>query len=656
MTAEILIVDDSLTVRMALTEILEAAGFTCLACADGASARHALAEGEFSLAVLDVLLPDDDGVDLLKLIRETPRTAGMAVILLSSEAEVRHRVRGLKAGADDYIGKPYDAAYLVGRARDHIRRLRGSLRNRNDSVLIIDDSPTFRNALREMLEDAGYEVLPAVSGEEGLRLAADARPAAVICDGNLPGIDGATVIRRIRLDAALRGTPCLLLTGSDKSTGAELQAFDAGADDFVSKDEDRDVILARVRAVLRNAAERDGQRDTDSLQAPKRILAVDDSPTYLNELGDILSGEGYEVQLAHSGAEALLLLSVQPVDCVLLDLVMPGIDGVETCRRIKAAPGLRDTPVMMLTAVEDRRAMIEALSAGADDYLSKSGDADTLRARVMAQIRRKLQLEDTRRIREELLRREVEAAEERAARETAEARAAMATELELKNQELEAFSYSVAHDLRAPLRSIDGFSLALLEDYNELLDDAGREFLDRIRDSTAHMSKLIDDLLALSRVTRGEFMRREVDLSAIAGAVIGRLRLADPDRRVEIDIAENMWASGDPALLEVALENLLGNAWKFTRKAADARISLGPEIHNRQQVFVVRDNGAGFDMAQAGKLFNVFTRLHAARDFEGTGIGLATVLRVMRRHGGRIWAEGRVGEGAAFFFTLEAKP
>lgn len=654
MTAEILIVDDSLTVRMALTETLEEAGFSCLSCPDGASARRALATDDFKLAVLDVLLPDDDGVELLKLIREDPRTAGMAVVLLSSEAEVRHRVRGLTAGADDYVGKPYDSTYLVGRVRDHLRRLKGLAQETSAAILVIDDSPTFRNAMVEMLEEAGYKVLPSISGEEGLRIAADARPAALIVDGSLPGIDGPTVIRRIRLDAALRQTPCLLLTGSDEGS-AELQAFDAGADAFVRKGEENEVILARLQALLRRAGQ-PTKRDTDSLQAPKRILAVDDSPTYLNELGEILRGEGYEVQLAPSGAEALLLLSVQPVDCVLLDLVMPGIDGIETCRRIKTAPGLRDIPVVMLTAVEARKAMIEALSVGADDYLSKSGDADALRARVLAQIRRKQLQDETRRIREELLRKEIEAAEERSARETAEAKAAMAEELELKNQELEAFSYSVAHDLRAPLRSIDGFSLALLEDYAEVLDEGGKEFLARIRDSTAHMSRLIDDLLKLSKVTRSDFVDREVDLSFIARACVARLRQADPDRQVEVVIPEGLWVSGDAALLEVALDNLLGNAWKFTRKTGGARIELAEETQDRRRVFVIRDNGAGFDMAQAGKLFNVFTRLHAAHDFEGTGIGLATVLRVIRRHGGRIWAEGAVGKGAAFFFTLEAKP
>jgi len=655
MTADILIVDDSLTVRMALMELLEAAGFSCLACQDGTSARLALATTPFKLAILDVLLPDDDGVELLTLIREDPRTASMAVILLSSEAEVHHRVRGLTAGADDYVGKPYDSTYLIGRVRDHLRRLRGSAPEAGDAILVIDDSPTFRMALLEMLEEAGYKVLPAISGEEGLRIAADARPAAVIVDGSLPGIDGPTVIRRIRLDAALRLTPCLLLTGSDEG-GAELQAFDAGADAFVRKGEESDVILARLHALLRTASHADTKRDTDSLQAPKRILAVDDSLTYLNELGEILRGDGYDVQLAHSGAEALLLLSVQLVDCVLLDLVMPGIDGIETCRRIKAAPGLRDIPVVMLTAVEDRKAMIEALSAGADDYLSKSGDADALRARVMAQIRRKQLQDETRRIREQLLRKEIEAAEERAARETAEAKAAMAEELEFKNQELEAFSYSVAHDLRAPLRSIDGFGLALLEDYADVLDEPGREFLNRIRDSTAHMGRLIDDLLKLSKVARSEFVGREVDLSAVAHACVARLREADPDRRIEVVIPEGLWVSGDAALLEVALDNLIGNAWKFTRKTDAARIELAIETQDGRRVVVVRDNGAGFDMAYAGKLFNVFTRLHPSHEFEGTGIGLATVLRVVRRHGGRIWAEGKVGEGAAFFFTLEATP
>ncbi len=390
---------------------------------------------------------------------------------------------------------------------------------------MIDDSVTFREALRATLEQASYRVIVSDTGEDGLRLASDRRPTAVVVDGQLPGIDGATVIRRIRLDAALRGLPCLLLTASEER-GAEVRALEAGADAFVRKDEDTALILARLNAVLRSAGGRSQdagpERGTASLLGPKKILAVDDSETYLQELASALRADGYEVVLARSGEEALELLGVQQVDCVLLDLLMPGIGGRETCRRVKSSADMRDIPVVMLTAVEDREAMIQGLGAGADDYIAKSSDFDLLRARVHAQIRRKQFEDETRRIREQLLRAELEAVEARAAREMAEQRAALVAELEAKNEELEAFSYSVAHDLRAPLRSIDGFGLALLEDYADRLDDDGRQYLNYVRESAQQMSQLIDDMLALSRVTRGEFERTRFDLSRIAR--VGRCR------------------------------------------------------------------------------------------------------------------------------------
>jgi light-regulated signal transduction histidine kinase (bacteriophytochrome) len=234
----------------------------------------------------------------------------------------------------------------------------------------------------------------------------------------------------------------------------------------------------------------------------------------------------------------------------------------------------------------------------------------------------------------------------------AEARAALAEELELKNEELESFSYSVAHDLRAPLRSIDGFSLALLEEFGETLDDDGRQYLKYVRESAQHMARLIDDLLALSRVTRGEVERDDADLSSIARSVTSRITRANPERAVEFVIPGELVANCDPRLLTIVFENLIGNAWKFTGKRADARIEIGV-MPGAPRTYFVRDNGAGFDMAYAGKLFGVFQRLHSAAEFEGTGIGLVTVQRIIRRHGGRIWAEGEIDRGATFFFTLE---
>jgi signal transduction histidine kinase len=229
------------------------------------------------------------------------------------------------------------------------------------------------------------------------------------------------------------------------------------------------------------------------------------------------------------------------------------------------------------------------------------------------------------------------------------------TALEAANKELEAFSYSVSHDLRAPLRSIDGFSQALLEDFEDKLDAQGKNYLQRVREGTRRMGQLIEDLLRLSRVTRSEMRWESVDLSGMAGSITSDLQQTQPDRRVEFAISDGMTAKGDPALLRVALENLLSNAWKFTGKNPAAKVEFGLGLQDGRQAYFVRDNGAGFDMAYANKLFGVFQRLHASAEFPGTGIGLAIVQRIMHRHGGRIWAEGEVGEGATFYFTLQGR-
>jgi DNA-binding response OmpR family regulator len=640
---------------MDLTELLNAARLPTTTCATLAEARVALEKERFSLVLLDVLLPDGDGIKLLEEIRATPSAKDTAVMLLSTEAEIRDRVRGLATGADEYVGKPYDPSFVVARARELVRRSEAGATSPEKTVLVIDDSVTFREELKAALEDASYRVFVAGSGEDGLRDAGDLRPTAIVVDGVLPGIDGATVIRRIRLDAALRTLPCLLLTASE-DRGAEVRALDAGADAFVRKEEEIPVIIARLNAMLRSAGEQLPKQGMASLVGPKKILAVDDSETFLQGVAEALRAEGCEVVLARSGEEALDLLAVQSVDCVLLDLVMPGIGGRETCRRVKSAPSMRDIPIVMLTSVEDRDAIIEGLSAGADDYIAKSGDFELLRARVLAQIRRKQFEGESRIVRERLLRAELESAEARSAQRIAEARAELVSELEAKNEELESFSYSVAHDLRAPLRSLDGFSLALLEDYSEKLDVEGRQFLQYIREGAQQMATLIDDLLALSRVTRSEFRRERVDLSEIAQAIVERLRQTQPERSVEITIAEGLVEEADPHLLVIVLENLLGNAWKYTGKRAQARIEVGASLHGSSRAFFVRDNGAGFDMAYASKLFGVFQRLHSPREFEGTGIGLATVQRIIRRHGGRIWAEAEVDRGATFHFALSGGP
>jgi light-regulated signal transduction histidine kinase (bacteriophytochrome) len=228
--------------------------------------------------------------------------------------------------------------------------------------------------------------------------------------------------------------------------------------------------------------------------------------------------------------------------------------------------------------------------------------------------------------------------------------------LTLANRELEAFSYSVAHDLRAPLRGMNGFAQVLLNTYKDKLDSDGQDWLHEILLNATKMGALIDALLGLARVTRTELRPQSVDLSAMARAAVAQLAASEPERSVDVVIEGNLWAELDPGLARVIADNLLGNAWKFTSKAASARIEFGTAEANGVQCFFVRDNGAGFDMDFAKKLFAPFQRLHTVAEFPGTGVGLATVQRIVSRHGGRIWAEASVNRGATFSFTVPSRP
>ncbi|WP_424356715.1 ATP-binding protein [Methanocella sp. MCL-LM] len=266
----------------------------------------------------------------------------------------------------------------------------------------------------------------------------------------------------------------------------------------------------------------------------------------------------------------------------------------------------------------------------------------------------------TQRMEAEVLRRATEVKDiNRKLKAAMEALEARTTELETVNRkldlvigELESFSYSVSHDLRAPLRALDGFSEAILEDYGDKLDPPGKDYLNRIRAASQYMGRLIDDLLHLSRVTRKELKREPINLNVIAESIIDDLKRRDPGRKVIITIKPGMLVHADQDLLRAVLQNLLDNAWKFTSKKPEAIIEFGSVEKEGKTVYYVRDNGAGFDMAYAGKLFGAFQRLHSTEEFPGTGIGLATAQRIIHKHGGQIWAEGEVGKGATFYFTL----
>jgi signal transduction histidine kinase len=352
-----------------------------------------------------------------------------------------------------------------------------------------------------------------------------------------------------------------------------------------------------------------------------RVLLADDNADMRDYVRRLLA-ERYDVLAVPDGLTALAAAQKHPPDLVLTDIMMPGLDGFGLLRELKATQNTRSVPVILLSARAGEESAVEGLNAGADDYLTKPFSAQELMARVRTHL------------------------------DIAHARREWTSELERSNKELEAFSYSVSHDLRAPLRAIDGFSKVLLDDYSEKLDQQACHCLQRVRTAAQKMSALINDLLDLSRVGRSALEKELISLSTLARCVVAELQGKDSLRSVAVEIADGLSVTADRHLLTMVLVNLLGNAWKYTAKASRPQIAFGCSNHGEAPVFYVRDNGVGFDMAYADKLFMPFQRLHMESEFEGTGIGLAIAQRIISRHRGRIWAEAAVDAGATFYFTL----
>lgn len=366
--------------------------------------------------------------------------------------------------------------------------------------------------------------------------------------------------------------------------------------------------------------------------SPLHILVVEDSETDVLLIQDAFAdsaGPAPEVVYARRLHEALEISRNGQFSAALLDLGLPDSTGLDTF--IKFHQGAPRLPVLVLTGLEDESVGAEAITKGAQDYLVKGQLPASL---LMRSIRYAIERQH---FYQEL--------DDRVRERTAQLAAA--------NMELDSFCHAVSHDLRAPLRSITGFSELLDKGHRHALDEEGRRFLDRILRGCERMGELIDDLLALSRVNRQEMVFAAVDLGKLAGEIMESLKQDDPKRAVDLVIDEDMRVQGDDRMLRIAMENLLGNAWKFTSKTDGARIEVGhTKGENDEIIFHVRDNGAGFDMRYAAKMFTVFHRLHHEEDFPGTGVGLATVQRIIHRHGGKIWAAGTPGKGATIYFTV----
>jgi two-component system sensor histidine kinase/response regulator len=383
------------------------------------------------------------------------------------------------------------------------------------------------------------------------------------------------------------------------------------------------------------------------MQEKANILLVDDHISNLVALEGMLESLEQNLVRASSGEEALLRLLEQEFAVILMDVQMGSMDGFETVAIIKQRDRTKSIPIIFITAIHrNEEHVYRGYLSGAVDYLFKPVVPEILRAKVSVFVElyhknREIQTKTT----------ELEAINKEFQQQLTQVQI-LNRKLEAVNLELESFSYSVSHDLRAPLRSIKGFSQALLRSHNDVLNADGSDFLKRIIDSCEQMSGLIEDLLQLSRVIRGQIDIQHVDLTELANSVFSDLQRTEPARTVNFTVQPHILADGDIRLLRVVLDNLIGNAWKFTRYTQNARIEFSSELQDGQTIYVVRDNGAGFDMEFSHQLFQPFHRLHTESEFEGNGVGLATVQRIIHRHGGEIWAAGEVGKGASFYFTL----
>ncbi|MCL5024399.1 MAG: response regulator [Nitrospirae bacterium] len=431
------------------------------------------------------------------------------------------------------------------------------------------------------------------------------------------------------------------------------------------------------------------------------ILVVEDSPTQAEELRYILERSGYAVHAAGNGKEALELMARSAPAIVVTDIIMPEMDGFELCKTIKADEKLRNIPVILLTALSEPEDVLKGLECGGDSFLTKPCDEGYLLGHidhvlVNAGIRKAAKADEgeiffkgrrysitsgRRQILDLLIstyetavmknhelkkaKEKMEVLNQQLHSEIAERRRreeevrklnedlrSRALQLEEANKDLEGFSYSVSHDLKAPLRAINGFSQILVEEYAGKLDDECRGLLNTIGENAKKMSRLIDDILAFSRAGRKEILMSVIDAGAMLNTLIGEMAPSYSGRTVRFELKELPPLVGDAATVQQVFFNLIANAIKFTRPREVALIEIGGEVKRNEVVYHVRDNGVGFPHEYSDKLFGVFQRLHSSGEFEGTGIGLAIVKRVINKLGGRVWAESRVNEGATFYFSL----
>jgi PAS domain S-box-containing protein len=554
------------------------------------------------------------------------------------------------------------------------------------TLLIIDDTPANIGVLVESMEARGFRVVVAQDGEEGVQRADFVQPDLILLDVMMPGMDGFETCRRLKASASTRNIPVIFMT-SLTETEDKVAGFAVGGVDYVTKPLQIDEVIARVgthlslRAMQQQLERQNARLQQEIAERGQAEEALKRQRAFLRQVIDInphfifaKDRDGRFTLVNQALADAAQTTVEALIGQTDQGAVAADSPNADAFRRddLEVMRTLREKviPEEEHTAPDGRVRLFYTIKR---PIVDESGQATHVLG-VATDITERRKVERELEVYRQGLEQQVSArtaelteANLRLQREIAvRARAQeeihlLNTQLEQRvvertaqltaiNQDLEAFNYSVSHDLRAPLRGIISYSQILREDYRDALDDTGRQYLEVMHERAQRMTLLIDDIAKLFRLTRQEMDWVKVDLGELARGIVAELAQSQPERRVEVVIAPRLESGADARLMRIALENLLGNAWKYTGKTAAARIEFGTLQRNGEMVLFVRDNGVGFDMAYAGKLFVAFQRLHS--DFEGSGIGLAIVKRVIDRHGGRIWIESAIGQGTTAYFVL----
>lgn len=522
-------------------------------------------------------------------------------------------------------------------------------------ILIIEDDPASQELFSLLLEDFGYSTLRAGDGEQGLALARRERPDLIISDVRLPKLNGVELVRQLKNDETLAKIPALAVTAYD-NIGERERLLTAGFDDYLPKPIVAEKFNAHIKDLL--GAKMTSQDDRSKAKSNYTLLIVDDRPMDRELLVTLLNHDRHRVLEADDGLEALRLIKAEHPDLVISDVLLPEMDGYEMVRQLRADPSLSGTKVIFYTAVfNEQEALDLARDCGVDLILSKPTEPQKILRSVEEMLKAGASREisfppDTfdqkhQQLLINKLIRQIDAMHRSEERERDRA-----AQLEAANRELESFSYSISHDLKAPLRAIQGFSRMLLDEHTARLDPEGLRLLQVIVDNTQLMDKLTDDLLALSRMSQHQMRKFTCDLAAMTKGVFHQIQSREPERDLQVSIGELPQALCDSALIHQVMTNLLDNAVKYTRGRKTVKIEVGGRCEGNENIYYVKDNGVGFNMDYAHKLFGIFQRLHSGQEYEGTGVGLAIVQRIIKRHGGRVWAEGKVGAGATFYFSL----